>query len=60
MNGHGQKMQYVGKDGHGGLERIMRRNRGASRGARSRMNTHKQLEGGKTNNGAKKRGNDQA
>ena len=44
-----------GKDGHGVLEGIMGRNKGATRGAQNRMNTYNQLEEGKTNNGAKKR-----
>ena len=60
MHGHGEKMQEVGMDGHGGLEGIMGRKKEETRGARSRMNMSKQEKAKKMNGDGKKKENEQA
>ena len=42
MHDHGEKMQEVGVNSHGGLEGTMVRKREETRGERSRMNMYKQ------------------
>ena len=56
MHDHGEKMQEVGIDGHGGLEGTMGRKRAETRGERSRTNMYKQEKTKKTNDGDKKKG----
>ena len=56
MHDHGEKMQEVGVNSHGGLEGTMVRKREETRGERSRMNMYKQEKARKTNGGGKKKG----
>ena len=60
MSVHRGKIQEVSRDGHGGLEGTMWRNRGEGRGARCDMNEYTQAEAKKTNNGIKGNENEQA
>ena len=47
MHDHGEKIQEVGVNSHGGLEGTMMRKREETRGERSRMNMYKQEKGKK-------------
>ena len=52
-------MQEVCRDGNGGLEGTMLRNRGEGRGVRCDMDGNTQAEQKKTNNGTKQNENEQ-
>ena len=56
MHDHGEKMQEVGVNGHGGIEGTVVRKREETRVERSGMHMYRQEKAKKTNGGERKKG----